>query len=63
MLALMHVLLDWLGSVKIEQSQLDQMIKAGVEIQRYHKPHWSHLPRFNNRTHRKLLIIDTTARF
>lgn len=24
-----HVLLDWLGSVKIEQSQLDQMIKAG----------------------------------
>ena len=53
-----HVLLDWLGSIKMEQSQLDKMLKAGVEIQRYHKPHWSHLPRLNNRTHRKLLIID-----
>ncbi|MEO7343820.1 MAG: phospholipase D-like domain-containing protein, partial [Methylotenera sp.] len=53
-----HVLLDWLGSVKMEQKQLDKMIKAGVEIERYHKPHWSHLPRLNNRTHRKLLIID-----
>lgn len=53
-----HVLLDWLGSVKMNQKQLDKMVKAGVQIQRYHKPHWSHLPRLNNRTHRKLLIID-----
>ena len=53
-----HVLLDWLGSVKMEQKQLDKMIEAGIEIQRYHKPHWSHLARLNNRTHRKLLIID-----
>ena len=53
-----HVLLDWLGSVKMEQKQLDKMIKAGIQIQRYHKPHWSHLTRLNNRTHRKLLIID-----
>lgn len=53
-----HVLLDWLGSVKMEQKQLDKMKQAGVEIQRYHKPHWSHLSRLNNRTHRKLLIID-----
>ncbi len=53
-----HVLLDWLGSVKMEQKQLDKMKASGVEIQRYHKPHWSHLARLNNRTHRKLLIID-----
>ena len=53
-----HVLLDWLGSVKMEQKQLDRMQAAGVEIERYHKPHWSHLTRLNNRTHRKLLIID-----
>lgn len=53
-----HVLLDWLGSVKMEQAQLDKMQAAGVEIERYHEPHWSHLPRLNNRTHRKLLIID-----
>ena len=53
-----HVLLDWLGSGKMEQKQLDNMLAAGIEIQRYHKPHWSHLTHLNNRTHRKLLIID-----
>jgi len=53
-----HVLLDWLGSVKMEEKQIEKMRKAGVEIQRYHKPHWSHLPHLNNRTHRKLLIVD-----
>ena len=53
-----HILLDWLGSVKMDNKQLDKLIEAKVEIQRYHKPHWNHLTRLNNRTHRKLLIID-----
>ena len=53
-----HVLLDWLGSVKMDDDLLDHMRESGVQIERYHKPHWSHLARFNNRTHRKLLIID-----
>lgn len=53
-----HVLLDWLGSAKMEETQLNKMKLAGVQIQRYHKPHWMHLVRFNNRTHRKLLVID-----
>ena len=53
-----HVLLDWVGSVKMEQRYLDQMNAAGIEIERYHEPHWSHLPRLNNRTHRKLLVVD-----
>ncbi len=53
-----HVLLDWVGSVKMEQRYLDQMKAAGIEIERYHEPHWSHLPRLNNRTHRKLLVVD-----
>ena len=53
-----HVLLDWVGSVKMEQRYLDQMKAAGIEVERYHEPHWSHLPRLNNRTHRKLLVVD-----
>ena len=53
-----HMLLDWLGSVKMERAQIDSMVDAGVQIERYHKPHWSHLGRLNNRTHRKLLVID-----
>jgi cardiolipin synthase len=34
------------------------MKDAGVEVTRFHKPHWAHLASFNNRTHRKLLVID-----
>ena len=58
-----HVLLDWLGSVKMETLQIDKMREAGVQIERYHKPHWSQLGRFNNRTHRKLLILDGKTGF
>lgn len=58
-----HVLLDWVGSAKIEESLLDEMRAAGVQIQKYHPPHWSHLGRLNNRTHRKLLVVDGRVGF
>jgi len=53
-----HVLLDWVGSQKVEQIVLDQMRTAGVQVQRYHPVHWYTLGKLNNRTHRKLLVID-----
>ena len=53
-----HVLLDWVGSTRLDKAALDKMKDAGVEIERYHEPHWSHLPRLNNRTHRKILVVD-----
>ncbi len=53
-----HVLIDWVGSQKIEDSMLEEMEKAGVEVQKFHPLHWYNLGRMNNRTHRKLLIID-----
>ncbi|MEO8848894.1 MAG: cardiolipin synthase [Casimicrobiaceae bacterium] len=53
-----HVLLDWIGSAKLDAQELETMKSAGVEVERYHQPHWSHLARLNNRTHRKLLVID-----
>jgi cardiolipin synthase len=58
-----HVLLDWLGSAKIEESFLKEMESAGVEIRKFHKPKWYTLARLNNRTHRKLLVIDGTTGF
>ncbi len=58
-----HVLLDWIGSVKMEQRYLDEMKRAGVAIERYHEPHWSHLARLNNRTHRKVLVVDGSIGF
>ena len=53
-----HVLLDWVGSQKMDDALLEEMRRAGVEIHKYHRPRWSDLGRLNNRTHRKLLVVD-----
>ncbi|NMM78267.1 cardiolipin synthase B [Acidovorax sp. SRB_14] len=58
-----HVLLDWVGSAKIEKSFLTEMEDAGVEIEKFHKPSWYDLARLNNRTHRKLLVVDGAIGF
>ena len=53
-----HVLLDWLGSNKIDEEIVQSMEAAGVEVERYHPIRWYHLDRVNHRTHRKLLVVD-----
>jgi len=53
-----HVLLDWVGSAKVDDDYLRTMGEAGVKIEKFHPPHWSNLGRMNNRTHRKLLVVD-----
>ncbi|MEO8451019.1 MAG: phospholipase D-like domain-containing protein [Gemmatimonadota bacterium] len=53
-----HVLLDWVGSGKMDSSILREMEEAGAEVVKYHPPRWYRLGRFNNRTHRKLLVVD-----
>ena len=58
-----HVLLDWLGSAKIDESILDEMRVSGVEFHKFHKPNWYNLTRLNNRTHRKLLVVDGKTGF
>jgi cardiolipin synthase len=58
-----HVLLDFIGSIKMDQASMDKMRAAGVHLQRYHKPVWWKLARLNNRTHRKLLVIDGKVGF
>jgi cardiolipin synthase len=58
-----NVLLDWIGSIKISDKELDEMRQAGVHVHRYHKPVWWKLARLNNRTHRKLLIVDGKTGF
>ncbi len=58
-----HILVDWLGSQKMEQALLDEMTNAGVEIRKYHPLHWYTLDRLNNRTHRKLLVTDGRVGF
>jgi cardiolipin synthase A/B len=58
-----HILIDWVGSQKMEQALLEQMRAAGVEIHKYHPLRWYSLDRINNRTHRKLLVVDGTVGF
>lgn len=58
-----HVLLDWVGTAKMEESYLNEMRASGVQIEKFHKPHWYNLARLNNRTHRKLLVADGQVGF
>jgi len=53
-----HVLLDWVGSAKMDDALVDEMQASGVEVVKFHAPHWWNIGRMNNRTHRKILVID-----
>ena len=52
-----HVLLDWVGG-DLDDVLLHKMRASGVEIRRYNAPRWHSVARFNNRTHRKLMVVD-----
>ncbi len=58
-----HVIIDWVGSSKIDPGFLKVMESAGVEVQKYHPLRWYNLARLNNRTHRKVLIVDGRIAF
>jgi cardiolipin synthase len=58
-----HVMLDWVGTAKMDEALIRELQQAGVEVERYHKPSWTGLGKLNNRTHRKLLVIDGTVGF
>ena len=58
-----HVLLDWVGSAKMDQDLMVEMSTAGAQVLKYHPPRWSYLGQMNNRTHRKLLVVDGTTAF
>jgi cardiolipin synthase A/B len=58
-----HVMLDWVGCAKMSRELRARMRDAGIEIQRYHALRWFSLGRLNNRTHRKVLIVDGVTGF
>ena len=53
-----HVLIDWVGSRKVDSRDLQVMREAGVEVEKYNPLVWFNLARLNHRDHRKLLIVD-----
>ena len=58
-----NVLLDWVGTGKMDNAMLDEMRAAGVEVHKFHPLRWYNLSRINNRTHRKLLVVDGRVGF
>ncbi|WP_135468129.1 phospholipase D-like domain-containing protein [Crenalkalicoccus roseus] len=58
-----RVLLDWQGSVPMDRDLLALMREAGADVRRFRRPRWYTLDRMNNRTHRKLLIVDGAVGF
>jgi cardiolipin synthase A/B len=52
------VLIDWVGSLKMDNELLDRIQRAGAVVHRFRPLSWYNLGRLNNRTHRKLLVID-----
>lgn len=57
-----HVLLDWVGT-RVEDALLERLRQSGVELRLYNAPRWHNLHRLNNRTHRKLLVVDGRVGF
>src|SRR5437762_7405452 len=53
-----HVLIDWIGSRRVNARDLQIMREAGVEVEKYNPLVWFNLARLNHRDHRKLLIVD-----
>ncbi len=57
------VLIDWAGSAKMDGALIERMQEAGVRVERYRPLRWYSLGRINNRTHRKLLVVDGRIAF
>ncbi len=58
-----HLLIDWLGSQSIDEKLVQSMKDSGVEVQFYHPLRWYNVSRLNNRTHRKILVVDGKTGF
>lgn len=61
-----HVIYDPVGSSHLNKAYIQRLQAAGAQVQRYHPLRWFGLSadaRLNNRTHRKLLIVDGRVGF
>ncbi|HEX3320568.1 MAG TPA: phospholipase D-like domain-containing protein [Terriglobales bacterium] len=57
------VVLDALGSARVGKDYFRDFTSAGGKLAWYNSARWNKLPRFNNRTHRELLVIDGKTGF
>ncbi|HVB36741.1 MAG TPA: phospholipase D-like domain-containing protein [Candidatus Acidoferrales bacterium] len=57
------VVIDAMGSLGTHDSYFAKLREAGGRVEWYHPVRWYSWPRINNRTHRKLLIVDGKVAF
>jgi cardiolipin synthase A/B len=60
---MVNVLFDAVGSVKIDEQAIERMKSAGIKVEKYNPLRWNTVTQMNNRTHRKLLIVDGVTGF
>lgn len=61
--AKVNVVLDGLGSLTTTDEYLKPITDAGGKIGWYHPLRWNTWPKYNNRTHRELMVIDGREAF
>jgi cardiolipin synthase A/B len=61
-----HLLIDAVGADKVDESYIKRMTDAGCQVEVYNPLQWFDITsaaRLNNRTHRKLLVVDGKVGF
>ena len=58
-----NVIVDWVGGLKMDADLVSLMQDAGVRLELYRPLKWYNISRLNNRTHRKLLVVDGQVGF
>lgn len=58
-----RLLVDAVGALKASSRQMKKLRENGVQVAYYNPIHRFSIKRFNNRSHRKLLIVDGTLGF
>jgi cardiolipin synthase len=58
-----NVLLDAVGAAKMDRSLVDRLERSGATVAWFRPPRWYTLHKLNNRTHRKILVVDGRVGF
>ncbi len=57
------VLIDWVGGLPMDDDLIERMHQGGVDLRMFRPMRPRTLSRLNNRTHRKVLVVDGKAGF
>jgi cardiolipin synthase A/B len=58
-----HIVVDGVGSMKLRKGDLEPLLQAGAQFERFNRPRWFKLFKVNHRTHRKIMVVDGKVAF